>query len=398
MCVDVLPVFYQCVLPKFSNMEKYPTTRFIFDRKKTATNNKKALIQVEVLFKRKKKYISTGVKVFKNQYNKKELVCNTLEMVVLNKRINSVKERIDLFIANLTEKGEPFTFEALERFLSVGNEKSMGFIDFVNDRINTRTDLRESSKKMQMKLVSSLEEFGRIVSFSDITRANIVAYDDFLRSKGIRQTTVHSYHKILKTYIHDAMRREMLISDPYTTLTIKRGESESGRYLTQEEYEAIRDADMPTESLCNVRNLFVIQCLTGLSFSDLMSFDASMIKESAGTYYVADKRVKTGVDYCAVLLPEAMGIIKRYDGKLPKFSNQQYNMRLKIVAERAGVNKNVASHWGRRTCGMLLLNKGVSMEVVSRVLGHSSIKTTESVYAKMLPKTIVDEVVKASEK
>nr|DAI98662.1 MAG TPA: Integrase [Caudoviricetes sp.] len=379
-------------------MERYPTTRFVFDRKKMATNEKKALIQVEILFGGKKKYISTGVKVFKNQYNKKEFVCNCFEMVVLNKRINAVKERIDQYITDLAERGEPFTFDALEKFLSVENQIDISFIDFVIERIDSRTDLRPSTKKTQLKLISSLEEFGRIVNFSDITKVNIMAYDDFLHSKGIKQTTVYSYHKFMKTYIHDAMRRELLSTDPYTALNIKRGESGTGRYLSQEEYEAIRDADMPTVSLCHVRDLFIIQCLTGLSFSDLMSFDASMIKESAGTYYIADKRVKTGVDYCAVLLPEAMGIIKRYNGKLPKFSNQQYNMRLKIVAERAGVNKNVASHWGRRTCGMLLLNKGVSMEVVSRVLGHSSIKTTESVYAKLLPKTIVDEVVKASEK
>lgn len=379
-------------------MERYPTTRFVFDRKKMATSEKKALIQVEILFGGKKKYISTGVKVFKNQYNKKEFVCNCFEMVVLNKRINAVKERIDQYITDLAERGEPFTFDALEKFLSVENQIDISFIDFVIERIDSRTDLRPSTKKTQLKLISSLEEFGRIVNFSDITKVNIMAYDDFLHSKGIKQTTVYSYHKFMKTYIHDAMRRELLSTDPYTALNIKRGESGTGRYLSQGEYEAIRDADMPTVSLCHVRDLFIIQCLTGLSFSDLMSFDVSMIKESAGTYYIADKRVKTGVDYCAVLLPEAMGIIKRYNGKLPKFSNQQYNMRLKIVAERAGVNKNVASHWGRRTCGMLLLNKGVSMEVVSRVLGHSSIKTTESVYAKLLPKTIVDEVVKASEK
>lgn len=378
-------------------MNRYPTTRFVFDRKKTATNEKKALIQVEILFGTKKKYVSTGVKVFKNQYNKKEFVCNCFEMVVLNKRINAVKERIDRYIIDLAEKGEPFTFDALERFLSADNQNSIGFIEYVNDRINIRTDLRPSTKKTQQKLVSSLEEFGRIVSFSDLTKANIMAYDDFLHSKGIKQTTVYSYHKFMKTYIHDAMRRELLSSDPYIALKIKRGESGAGRYLSQEEFNAIRDVDLPTDSLRNVRNLFIIQCLTGLSFSDLMTFDASMIKEGTGTYYIADKRKKTGVDYCAVLLPEAMDIINEYGGKLPKFSNQQYNMRLKIVAERAGINKDVASHWGRRTCGMLLLNKGVSMEVVSRVLGHSSIKTTESVYAKLLPDTVVSEVVKASE-
>ena len=70
-------------------------------------------------------------------------------------------------------------------------------------------------------------------------------------------------------------------------------------------------------------------------------------------------------------------------------------MRLKVLADAAGVDKPISSHWARHTCGMLLLNKGVSMEVVAKILGHSSIKTTERVYAKVLRKTVVREVIGA---
>lgn len=72
--------------------------------------------------------------------------------------------------------------------------------------------------------------------------------------------------------------------------------------------------------------------------------------------------------------------------------SQNYNMRLKVVAEAAGIDKPVASHWGRRTCGMLLLNHGVSMETVAKVLGHSSIRTTEQAYAKLLNTSVVREI------
>ena len=70
-------------------MSDYPTTRFVFDRKHTATEQKKALIQIEVLLKGRKKYVSTGVKVFKNQFNKKALICNTFEMNALNDRLKA---------------------------------------------------------------------------------------------------------------------------------------------------------------------------------------------------------------------------------------------------------------------------------------------------------------------
>lgn len=373
-------------------MDKYPTTRFVFDRKNTATNEKKALIQIEILWERKKKYISTGVRVFKNQYNNKILVCNTFDMVILNKRLKAQKDKIDNYIISLIEKNEPFAFDKLERYLDFDEKKEMRFTDYLADRIEERNDIRETTRKAHRKIINSLIDFGQIVYFSDLTKRNIIEFDDYLHHKGLRQTSIYSYHKLMKTYIHDAMSRELISVNPYSGLTFKRGESEKGRYLLEEEFNKIRRTKMPTKSLEKVRDLFVIQCFTGLSFSDLMAFDFSEVENKNGNYYLAGNRFKTGVEYCAVLLPEAMKIVEKYNGVLPKFSNQQYNMRLKLVAEYSGIYKDIASHWGRRTCGMLLLNKGVSMEAVSKVLGHTSIRTTESVYAKMMPETVAEEV------
>ena len=373
-------------------MPEYPSTRFVFDRKHTATDTKKALIQVEILLKGRKKYVSTGVKVLKNQWSPKMLVCNTFEMAALNNRLKAAKGRIDGFITGLMEKGEAFTFEKLEKHLSAENVKEASFIDYVAKRIDERTDIRASSKRTQRKIVSSLVDFGKIRDFSDLTKANVLDYDLFLHGKGISQPTVHSYHKVLKTYINDAIRHELVSVNPYLGLSFKKGESKSGMYLTDEEFNAVKAVKLPNESLNKVRDLFVVQCLTGLSFTDLMSFDFNKVSKVGGSYVIEDKRNKTGIEYCAVLLPEALAIVKKYHGRLPRFSNQQYNMRLKIVAEAAGIDKPIASHWGRRTCGMLLLNHGVSMETVAKVLGHASIKTTEQAYAKLLNTSVVREI------
>lgn len=368
---------------KYQVMSDYPTTRFVFDRKHTATEQKKALVQIEVLLKGRKKYVSTGVKVFKNQFNKKALVCNTFEMNALNDRLKAAKGRIDSFITGLMQVGDAFTFEKLEKFLTAENAKEASFIDYVAKRIDERTDIRETTRKSQRKVVGSLVDFGKICEFSDLTRSNILDYDEFLHGRGIAQPTVHSYHKTLKTYINDAIRHELMTSNPYLGLQFKRGESRQGMYLTEEEFEAIRDVELGNESLVRVRDLFVVHCLTGLAYSDLMSFDFNRVSKVGGSYVIEDRRHKTGIEYCAVLLPEALAIVRKYHGQLPRFSNQQYNMRLKVVAEAAGIDKPVASHWGRRTCGMLLLNHGVSMETVAKVLGHSSIRTTEQAYAKL---------------
>ena len=152
----------------------------------------------------------------------------------------------------------------------------------------------------------------------------------------------------------------------------------------------MRGADLPSDTLKRVRDLFVLQCLTGLSYSDLMDFDFSKVNLRRGQHVLSECRNKTGVSYTIVLLPEVMEILERYNNELPKISNQQYNLRLKVVAQATGIEKPIASHWGRRTCGMYLLNKGFTMEVVAKVLGHKSIKTTEAVYAKILDKSVED--------
>ena len=190
----------------------------------------------------------------------------------------------------------------------------------------------------------------------------------------------------------------MLKDNPYNGISIKRGESVEGRFLTEEELNAISTAPMPTESLTHVRDLFVLQCLTGLSYSDLMDFDFSQTKTHGEQKVFSGKRNKTGVSFTFALLPAARKIIERYNGVLPKLTNQQYNMRLKLVAQAAGIEKPIASHWGRRTCGMYLLNNGFSMEVVAKVLGHSSIRTTEAIYAKILDRSVEDAFNKLAKK
>lgn len=367
---------------------KYPTTRLVFDRKHTASKTKRALVQLEILYKGRKKYVSTGVKIYKDQWSERHMVRSSMDAIELNERINAIKGRVDEWINKLIADNMAFEWDKLDHFLSSAQEREMKFVEFVEEMVESRMDIRESTRKTHRKLVTALKDFGRIVYYSDLTRAKIMEFDDYLHQRGIKQTTVYTYHKHMKTYIHMAMRRELTDNDPYTALRFKRGESEGDRYLTEEELWKLREASLPTESLRRVRDLFVIQCYTGMAYADLMAFDFGNVKKHGETFVLTNERAKTGVDFTVVILPEVMDILKRYNYQLPHLANQQYNMRLKIVADAAGIDKPIASHWGRRTCGMLLLNRGLSMEIVAKVLGHKSIKTTEAAYAKILDKSV----------
>lgn len=372
----------------------YPTTRIVFDRKRVSSNTKEGLVQLEVLFKGVRRYFSTGVKVTKNHWSRSGKVTGCMDMIVMNRRIDEMKRMVDKYIVGLMENEEPFDFDRFKTWMVSSDEQGIGFVDWVEKRIAERNDIRKSTKRNHMKLVALLRKIGNIRTFADVTKKNVMKMDTYLHSKGIRQTTIASYHKFMKTYVHDAMSSGLIEKDPYIGVKIDIGKSVWGRFLTVDEVEAIEKAEMPTESLERVKDLFLFQCYTGLAYADLMRFDMSKAVKGEKYYLVTDDRKKTGEGYTVVLMEKAMEILKKYDYKLPKMTCEQYNMRLKIMADASGIEKPIASHFGRRTCGMLLLNYGFPIEIVSKVLGHSNIKTTQQAYAKILDRTVENEFIK----
>ena len=385
---------------------KYPTTRFVFNRKNTASRKVAALIQVEVLLSPKKKYISTGVKVYKDQWNEKLHVCNTDEADVLNARILQVKSSIDTYIHDTACSGIEWDWDAFSRYLASSAAKNESFIAYIERRISERTDIRPSTAKSHRKIVASLTEYGRIVTFSELTKANITGYYEWLLGRDIEKigsdglvqkqkmsvSSAWGYMKILRTYIHDAIAHEVIDSDPSVGIKVKRGEKEQTRWLTEEEVKAIEEAKLSSGSLVRVRDLFIFSCNCGLAYSDLMDFKAEKIERNGDDEYLYGHRIKTGQEYVVLILPKAKEILEKYNYKLPKYSNQQYNKRLKDMAREAGVDEPLSSHWGRITAGFMALNMGVRIEVVSKMLGHSTISETQRTYSRILKRTVVAEM------
>ena len=94
------------------------------------------------------------------------------------------------------------------------------------------------------------------------------------------------------------------------------------------------------------------------------------------------------------MMKPALEILKKYNNKLPIISNVKYNEYLKVVAQAAGVDKPISSHWARHTGATMLLNEGINMDIIAKICGHSSTKITEQIYAKLLDETIVKAIKK----
>ena len=245
-------------------------------------------------------------------------------------------------------------------------------------------DILVKVKYVPIDAAASLREFDRIIYFSDLTKANITLYDDWLHAKGYSQPTIYNYHKRNKRYIHEAIKFDLLKNDPYKGERFSRGKHAIRKYLTAEELKKVKDAQIYSETICRVRDLFIFQAYTGISYADLAKFNFKRdVQKRGNKYVILDIRLKTEENYFIVLLSPAMEILKKYDYVLPIISNQQYNLRLKIVADYAGLDRNLTVHMSRHTFATMCLNNGVKMENVSKMLGHTNVRTTQQ-YAKVL--------------
>lgn len=205
------------------------------------------------------------------------------------------------------------------------------------------------------------------------------------------------YMRKLKTMLIYAIREGYISTNPITFHFHK--DKVKKEPLTLEEVRLIRTKELGSKSIEKIRDLFVLQCYTGLAFRDMSSLSEKDIKiDKDGKEWIVKERIKTGVPAFIPILPVVKEILVKYNYHLPTLTNQKYNSYLKEIQEVCGIKKTLHSHLARHTCGTLLLNAGVDMLTVSKVLGHSSTKTTEAVYAKLLPETIMHRVEEVSDK
>lgn len=370
-----------------------PTTALIYDRYKKATPYKVASVEIRITHNRKQKYISTGIKLLPNQW-KKGKVINREDAIWLNQALDKLMANVQHLIYNMVERGNidlsTITFKTIKE------DKPSTFMEFCIERANVRKyGKTKDSQERYDRFLRLFQEWGKIINFNDITDANIIMYDRYLVERGLMPYSKwNNYHRFLNSFIMDAVDAGYLNRNPYRWLNIDRDKGSRGidKYLSPGEFNMLKGALMPTAKLERVRDLFVFQTYTCLSYSDLRDFDPSRIHTIKGMKVYTGNRRKTKGEFIIPLLKPALKILYKYDNRLPIISNVKYNEYLKIVAQAARIDKPISSHWARHTGATLLLNNGINMGIVSKVCGHSSTRITEQIYAKLLNETIVDAI------
>ena len=349
---------------------------------------------MRITYNYKQKYISTGILLYSNQWKNGKII-NTPDAMMLHQLLDKMLMDVRQIIMEMYKECN-ITLDLIPIKLKQLHTSKINFIDFCKQRSSIRKYGKSAdSQERYDRFIRLFTIWGKIQNFEDINERNIIQYDKYLIKEGMKPYSKwNNYHRFLNSFILDAIDAGYIKRNPYKWINIEKEKSITGigKYLSPDEFKMLKAAKMPTISLERVRDVFIFQTYTCLSYSDLKEFDATLIEKVKDMSVYTGKRKKTNVSFTIPLLPPALEILKKYNNKLPVISNEKYNEYLKVVAQSAKIDKPISSHWARHTGATLLLNEGIEMKIISKICGHSSTKITEQIYAKLLDETVIDAV------
>ena len=237
------------------------------------------------------------------------------------------------------------------------------------------------------------------ISIKEIAPMFITDFELYLRTAcKCSYNTTAKFMQFFKRIIIIARNNGILVNDPFANYKIRLEKVDRG-YLTEDEITIILKKKMVSERLEHVRDLFIFACFTGLAYIDVAGLTQDNIRKSFdGNLWIMTKRQKTNTDVNVPLLDIPKMILKKYKGKLPNgkilpiISNQKLNAYLKEIADVCGIKKNLTFHLARHTFATTTtLSKGVPIETVSKMLGHTNIETTQ-IYARITNSKIGSDI------
>lgn len=361
-----------------------PSLKFVYDRKNVATTTKESVVELRITFERKSKFMSTGIRLLPKHW-RGHYVANRPDAAELNDALDMLMVKVRKVINDMAGEGCMNIGEIPSRLAATTADKK-SFLDFCDERVRVRTyNKKDDTTERYERFMRWLRQWGRIVYFSDVTDANIMKMDGELADTGMKNYSKwQNYHRFMNSFILDAIDEGYMRRNPYRWLHIAKDKTNGlHKHLTPDEFRRIERAKMPTASLERVRDLFVFQTYTCLSYTDMAGFDEKKLID--GVY--SGRRGKTGKEFSFALIGGARRVLDKYDGRLPIISNVKYNAYLKLVAQSAKVDKNITCHWARHTGATMMLNDGVDAEVIAKILGDS-VRQVRETYAKMLDTTV----------
>lgn len=296
------------------------------------------------------------------------------------------RARINSYMVQMMREGMVITAETLRETIQSGGVQAYTVGRLFDDyllilRKRVGIDLKPTVyRKYELTAEKALKFVSRDSDVSKITPHLIKTIEVSWKSQ-MDASTLCGYLTRLKTFIKYGMSNGKITINTFQGVKITRP-NKPIKALTEEEVNHLLTLNLEPR-LQRVLDCFLIQCGTGMAYSDLMDFQLSDMKFFEGHWYISKPRNKTGRVFTALVLDFAVTIIQHYK-VIPHITNQYYNRALKLI------NPTYTSHLGRRTYASILANRNAPMEVVAAALGDD-VKTAVSYYAKVLDSTIIKQ-------
>lgn len=372
--------------------------RLVYNRKKKLNKQGTALVQVEASLNQRKVYFKTNVYLHPEHWDKR-----TSQIIVHPQAddLNSMLFEFVLYLQGielaLWKRGVPATLSLLKDAMKKNRPVNVTFPVFAKEYV-THSDRRESTKENLYTTITVLQEFRPGLDFKDITYTFLKDFEVYLREKGNGINTVAKHLRQLRTLVNEAINQGYIHADayPFRKFKIKQ---EKGRheFLTPDELKKLENLEVSDRKLRHVLDAFLFCCYVGLRFSDFCQLSPANFIKVNGKKWLHFKSIKTGIE---LRLPlhllfegKALSILDRYC--ITEFaslgSNSEVNKALSAIAGMARIKKHITYQSARHTCATLLIHQGVPITTVQRLLGHTSVKTTE-IYSEILSSTIVRDL------
>ena len=372
--------------------------RLVYNRKKQLNKQGTALVQVEASLNQRKIYFKTNIYLKPEHWDKRT------SQVIVHPQANDLNAMLFEFVLHLQgvelalwKRGVPATLSLLKDAMKKNRPVNVTFPAFAKEYV-THSDRRESTKENLYTTITVLQEFRPGLDFKDITYTFLKDFEVYLREKGNGINTVAKHLRQLRTLVNEAINQGYIHADayPFRKYKIKQ---EKGRheFLTPDELKKLENLEVSDRKLRHVLDAFLFCCYVGLRFSDFCQLSPANFIKINGKKWLYFKSIKTGIELRIPLHllfeGKALAILERYS--IEEFaslgSNSEVNKALSVIAGMARIKKHVTYHTARHTCATLLIHQGVPITTVQKLLGHTSVKTTE-IYSEILSNTIVKDL------
>jgi integrase/recombinase XerD len=375
--------------------------------------NKKGLVPLvcRLTYLGSRKPFATGLFINPNHwFSKLQLAKPTNEEnTFINTELSLIKNKLNQAFLMLQVQENSFTVDDIfNQYIGKPARVNIGIVSYYNEYLDKHKkligiEIKQITWNKFYYILKDLKDFIKSkflkndILLKDLDYSFIVEFEYYLKTQKLqKQVTINKVLQRFKKVVKSAVVVKLVDSYPFAEHKAKRVIT-NVVYLSTEELEKLENYIFSQIRLEQVRDMFVFCCYTGLAYNEMAKLESKHIELGFdGMKWIKMIRDKTNKMISVPLLPKAISILEKYQGYksiLPVISNQKFNSYIKEIAEIIGIEKKLSHHTARKTFATtVLLYNDVPMEIVSELLGHSKISTTQEHYAKVVQKKVSEHI------